>query len=95
MMVKEDGIRMIVGAGIILLLSIIAIFAHDGWNFNPWLPVIYGVVIIPIEFPPFIRWTKRLSVKHAILSKLIIIALGIWTAIWMAYSVLTIAGIIR
>lgn len=92
-MFKKDGIRMIAGAGIILLLSIIAKFA-DGWRFNPWLPLIYGIIIIPVEFPPCIRWAKRLSVNHAIWSKFIMIALGIWTAAWFAYCVLMIAGAI-
>lgn len=92
---REDVIRMIVGGGIFLLISIIATFILEEWSFNPWLPVIYGVFIIPIVFPPFIRWTKRLSVKHAMLSRLIIVALGVWTVAWVAYSILTITGIIR
>ena len=89
---RKDLISILVGGGSFVLIAALATFVVKEWRFHPWLPVIYGVIVIPTVFPPVFWWTRKLAAKRAGLARGIRIALGIWTAFWAAYVVLTATG---
>ena len=89
---RKDLISILVGGGSFLLIAALATFVVKEWRFHPWLPVIYGVIVIPTVFPPVFRWTRKLAEKYAGLARGIRIGLGIWTVFWVAYVVLTATG---
>lgn len=89
---RKDLVRILAGGGSCVLIAALATFVVKEWRFHPWLPVIYGVIVIPTVFPPVFRWTRKLAEKYAGLARGIRIGLGIWTVFWVAYVVLTATG---
>lgn len=94
-MEKKSIIRIVIGSALFVLTGVIVNCGFKDLRFNPWLPVVYGVIVIPSIFPPVIRWAIATKQKHKALSLGLIALLGFWTLGWLVYVVLTVIGVAR
>jgi len=94
-MKKESIIQISIGAALLLITALLVLVALKGGQVNPWLPVIFGAIAVPIIFPPVVRWAYETKQTHQALSIGVIIFLGVWALLWIAYIILTMVGVAK
>lgn len=93
---KKSLISRIIACVILFIATTIVVSTFiDNWRFNPWMPVIYGALVIPIMFPPIIKWAKSTMKEHKAVSTGLLILLSFWTLSWLVYTLLTILGVAK
>ena len=92
---KNGIISIFIGIALFAVAAVMANCVFRGLRFNPWLPVVYGMIIIPSVFPPMIRWAMATMQKHKALLIGLMTLLGFWSICWIAYSVLTLIWIAK
>ncbi|MEA4869980.1 hypothetical protein SDC9_158964 [bioreactor metagenome] len=94
-MKKESIIQISIGAALLLIAALLELVALKGGRVDPWLPVIFGAIAVPIIFPPVIRWAHETKQTHQALSIGVIVFLAIWALLWITYIILTILGVAK
>ncbi len=92
-MSKKQIVRIVIGCVLGVLNTIIFISTVDNWYSNGLLATINGFIIIPIVYPPVVKWAYSKRHSHRMLAVFIIGFIIMQSSIWFVFTISKIAGV--